>query len=72
MSMKLFTLGAMGFEFAVSIIVGIVIGLKVDDVFFISPFGIILGLIGGIFTAVFRLIQYLDLLKERKSKNEGK
>lgn len=67
-SARLMTFSAMGFEFAVLVIAGLFIGLKVDQRSGTSPAGVIVGLVLGLVGAVFRLMSYLKLLKGENKK----
>jgi F0F1-type ATP synthase assembly protein I len=54
--------GALGFEFAGSVIAGILLGRYVDGWLGTEPWAMILGAVGGLSGAVYRLILVLQQL----------
>jgi F0F1-type ATP synthase assembly protein I len=56
---------ALGFEFAAATLGGILLGSYIDSHFGTSPWGTLLGAIGGMVGAVYRLIIVLPKLSSR-------
>jgi F0F1-type ATP synthase assembly protein I len=57
---------ALGFEFAAATIGGILLGGYVDSSFGTSPWGTLLGAVGGMVGAVYRLILVLPKLSSHR------
>lgn len=60
---------ALGFEFAGATLGGILLGSYIDSRFGISPWGTLLGAVGGMVGAVYRLIIVLPKLSSRRELN---
>ena len=58
--------GALGFEFAGAVIAGIFLGRYLDGVFETTPLLMVLGAVGGMAGALYRLIIVLQHLSRRK------
>lgn len=59
----------LGFEFAGATLGGILLGSYIDSYFSISPWGTLLGAVGGMVGAVYRLIIILPKLSSRRELN---
>lgn len=57
--------GALGFEFAGAVIAGILLGRYVDGWLGTEPWAMILGAVGGLSGAIYRLIIVLQRLSRR-------
>ena len=57
--------GALGFEFAGAVLAGILVGRYADSYFGTAPWLIILGAVGGLAGAIYRLIVVLQQISQR-------
>lgn len=57
--------GALGFEFAGAVLAGILVGQYADSVLGTEPWLLILGAVGGMAGAIYRLIIVLQRLSRR-------
>jgi F0F1-type ATP synthase assembly protein I len=64
--------GALGFEFAAATLGGIFLGSYIDSHFGTGPWGTMLGAIGGMAGAVYRLVTVLQQLSARRGHNDRK
>lgn len=63
-SVRWMTFGAMGFEVALCVVIGILLGVWADDRFGMQPFGVLGGTVCGMAAALQRLFRYLRLMKD--------
>jgi F0F1-type ATP synthase assembly protein I len=61
--------GALGFEFAGAVLAGILVGRYADTYFGTEPWLMILGAVGGMAGAVYRLVVVLQQLSRRGQNN---
>lgn len=61
--------GALGFEFAGAVLAGILVGRYADTYFGTEPWLMILGAVGGMAGAVYRLVVVLQQLSRRGQDN---
>ncbi|MCS6927243.1 MAG: AtpZ/AtpI family protein [Candidatus Binatia bacterium] len=57
--------GALGFEFAGAVIAGILLGRYLDEWLGTTPWAMLLGAIGGLSGAIYRLVLVLQQLSRR-------
>lgn len=63
---RLLAMGSLGLESGVSVVAGLLLGLEVDKRLGISPFGVLIGIVLGMITAVASLIRALKRLNSAK------
>ncbi len=68
--MRLLSFASMGLEFGITVVVGLLAGLQMDEWLNSSPFGVLLGIIGGMAVSIVRLLHFLKLLKDRSNSTE--